>query len=141
MISVAKLVLVDSEDKCLMMYRSNHPRYGHDPDLPGGTVEEGESILEAMVREVEEEAGIKINSQDAVKLYEGTGYTEHGTNFALYTAKVPERPIVTMSWEHSAYVWLEREEFTRIASGALDTYMHMTADVLQKMDVPEQAIA
>ena len=45
---VAKLVIVDKDEKYLLMYRSNHPTFGNDPDLPGGTVEEGESLELAM---------------------------------------------------------------------------------------------
>lgn len=139
--SVAKLILVDGDDNYLMMYRSDHPHYGQDPDLPGGTVEDGESTLEAMVREVEEEAQITIDPQDTIKLYEGTDYTKHGTNYVLYIVRLFERPNVVMSWEHSAYVWLPKEKFIEIASNAIDTYMHMTADILQKADAFEQVVA
>lgn len=51
---VAKLVMIDPNDKYLLMYRSEHPTFGNDPDLPGGTLEDGESVLETMLREVEE---------------------------------------------------------------------------------------
>ncbi|MEO7905004.1 MAG: hypothetical protein ABIR91_04385 [Candidatus Saccharimonadales bacterium] len=40
---VAKLVMIDENDKYLMMYRSDHPTLGCDADLPGGTHEEGET--------------------------------------------------------------------------------------------------
>ncbi len=32
------------------MYRGDHPTFGIDPDLPGGTLEDGESNLETILR-------------------------------------------------------------------------------------------
>lgn len=55
--TVAKLVIADSDDKYLLMYRSDHPTFGIDPDLPGGTMVDDEDALETMTREVKEEAG------------------------------------------------------------------------------------
>lgn len=129
--SVAKLVIIDPDDNYLMMYRTNHPEYGDDPDLPGGMVEEGESNLEAMVREVEEEAGVSINADDTHELFAGLQYSSHDTNYVLYVAHLHTRPEITMSWEHCAYKWLPYEAFVQESTRAVDTYMHMVADVLQ----------
>ena len=84
---VAKLVMVDSDDKYLLMYRSDHPTFGVDPDLPGGTLEAGETTLETMLREVEEEIGVSVNADSAKEVYAGTDYSAHGTHYALYAAR------------------------------------------------------
>lgn len=128
---VAKLVLVDKDDNHLMMYRSSHPVFGDDPDLPGGTLEEGESVLEAMIREVEEEIGVIVDGAAVTEVYQGTEYSRHGTHYALFVTTVDERPEITMSWEHSAYEWLARQEFLAKAKGANDTYMHMVHDTIE----------
>lgn len=122
---VAKLVVIDSTDKYLIMRRSNHPTFGFDPDLPGGTLEEGESLLETMLREVQEEAGININPDDVKQVYSGADYSAHGTHYALFVCRLKERPDIAMSWEHSAYEWLDRDVFLEKAKSAKDTYMHM----------------
>jgi len=36
-----------------------------------------------------------------------------------------------MSWEHSSYEWLDRNEFLVRSRSAKDTYMHMVADKLK----------
>lgn len=127
---VAKLVIIDPEDNYLLMYRSDHPEFGEDPDLPGGTLENGEEPLGAMIREVQEEAGVDINPTLAKRLYIGKEYSKSGTEYSLYIAKLSERPTITMSWEHSSYEWLSKDEFQSRAKSAKDTYMHMVHDVL-----------
>lgn len=125
MMRVAKLVIIDDQEKYLMMYRSEHPTFGNDPDLPGGTLESGEEPLGAMIREVYEEAGIAIDGENTKKIYEGVDYSLHKTHYSLFVANLDRRPDVIMSWEHSAYEWLDREVFLQKAKSANDTYMHM----------------
>jgi mutator protein MutT len=127
---VAKLVIIDKDNKYFMMYRSNHPRFGCDADLPGGTREEGESIKETVIREVSEEIGVEIG--DIKKLYSGLDYSKHGTDKSLFVARVEQRPEITMSWEHSSYEWVDRDDFLQKSRNAKDDYMHMVYDVLRK---------
>ena len=129
---VAKLLLIDENDQYLMLFRSSHPTFLDDPDLPGGTVEAGEDALVAMVREVMEEAGITIQQEAASLLYQGDDYSAHRTKYYLYTCRLDKRPPVTISWEHASYDWLERSEFIKRAAAAKDTFMHMVADVSRR---------
>lgn len=122
--------MIDPDNNYLLMYRSDHPTFGVDPDLPGGTVEDGETLIEAMLREVEEETGVVLDQGAVRKVYAGTDYSTHGTQYALFVAMVAPRPEITMSWEHSSYVWLERDEFLARAKTANDTFMHMVCDML-----------
>lgn len=127
---VAKLVLIDGRGKYLLMQRSDHPIFGNDPDLPGGTLEEGELPLETMIREVFEEAAIVIDRDTVTEVYTGTDYSAHGTHYSLYITRLQHTPDVVISWEHSLYEWLDRELFLEKASRANDTYMRMVYDVL-----------
>jgi 8-oxo-dGTP pyrophosphatase MutT (NUDIX family) len=127
---VAKLVIIDDMGKYLLMLRSNHPRFGEDPDLPGGTVEAGESMVEAMLREVKEEVGVDIVRNEVEQIYSGADYSLHGTQYALFVARLDRRPEITMSWEHSGFEWLDLGEFLERAKNAKDTYMLMANDVL-----------
>jgi 8-oxo-dGTP pyrophosphatase MutT (NUDIX family) len=127
---VAKLVIVDEHNLYLLLYRNNHPKFGSDPDLPGGTLEGDESPLEAMLREVQEEAGAVIGKEKVKEVYMGADYSKHGTCYSLFVAKLPQRPEVILSWEHSSYAWVSREDFLLQAKSANDTYMHMVYDTL-----------
>ena len=132
---VAKLVVIDNENNYLLMWRSDHPTFLNDPDLPGGSVEVGESSLDAMLREVVEEAGFLIDQKDVRNIYSGTKYSAHHTHYSLYVAKLAKRPEVIISWEHSSYSWLNRDKFLDKAKNAKDTYMHMVYDVMLSNDI------
>jgi len=130
---VAKVVIIDNEGYHLLMTRADHPVFFNDPDLPGGTIEEDEDVLEAALREVAEEANIYLSPTDVELIHTSTEYSKHNdTEDSLYIARVAKRPSVTISWEHSSYAWVNREEFLRHARRANDTYMHMVHDVLSK---------
>lgn len=114
------------------MYRSDHPTFGVDPDLPGGTLEDDETLLEAMLREVKEEIGVDIEANSTKEIYSVTDYSAHGTHYSLFMTKLPVRSKIVLSWEHSSYEWLDRDVFIRKSISAKDTYMHMVADTLKK---------
>lgn len=125
MTAVAKIILINSEGKYLLMYRNAHPMFGNDPDIPGGLVEPGEEPLEGTIREVKEEAGITFDESKAELLYQGTDYSHHGRQYSLYYVQLNENPEVVMSWEHGAFEWLIRNDFLEKAKSANDTFMHM----------------
>jgi 8-oxo-dGDP phosphatase len=54
---VAAVVAVDERDRVLMMWRHRHVTDTWGWEIPAGRVEEGESPIEAAVRETEEETG------------------------------------------------------------------------------------
>lgn len=126
---VAKLVMIDKDNNYLMMYRSDHPMFGTDADLPGGTIEEGESAKIGLLRELQEEIGVTMD--DAQEIYSGFDYTTHGTHKTLYVTRVDERPEITISWEHSGYEWIPRDHFLEKSIHAKDDYMHMVHDVMR----------
>jgi len=127
---VAKLVIIDADERYLMLHRDNHPAYGDDPDLPGGTIEEGELPLETMIREAYEEAQVIIREDQAVQVYDGIDRSTQKTHHTLYMARLNKRPIIILSWEHSSYEWLDREDFLEKAKSANDSYMHMVYTAL-----------
>lgn len=131
MIRAAKLLMIDPSDNYLMMFRSDHPYFGVDPDLPGGALQEDESLLEGMLREVFEETGIKLGASQVSEVYSGTEYSIHGIHYALFVAQLDQRPKITVSWEHQSYEWLNRDEFMKKSCAATDEYMHMVAAMMK----------
>ncbi len=128
----AKTVIINDADEYLLLTRDNHPTFGYDPDLPGGAVDPGETPLEGATREVLEEVGFEVSADELEHLYTGDEYSYHHTIYHLYKLVVEGRPEVSLSWEHSEYKWVSREEFLEAAKSANDTYMNMVYAVLTR---------
>ncbi|MGW8815101.1 NUDIX domain-containing protein [Gordonia terrae] len=61
-------LITDEDGRILLILRRNEPSAGHW-SLPGGKVEPGESLDEAVVREVEEETGLAVTvGEPAIQL-------------------------------------------------------------------------
>jgi len=114
-----------------LLYISAHPAFGDDPDLPGGTLEDGESVQESMIREVDEELGVVIRETGIREVYAGTDYSKSKTHYSLFVTEVSARPHITLSWEHASYEWLDHGSFLEKAKSANDPYMHMVYSVLR----------
>ncbi len=122
---VAKLVIIDSSGKYLLLYRDAHRVFGNDPDLPGGTMEPGEQLIDTMIREVYEETSIEININKVRSIYQGFDYSHYGMEYALYILELSIHPNIVLSAEHASYDWVSRDVFLKKAKSAKDNYMHM----------------
>jgi 8-oxo-dGTP diphosphatase len=69
--------VVERGDKILLIKRKNRPYRDHWA-LPGGFVECGESVEEAIEREVEEEAGLRIRIKRLLGVYSNPGRDPRG---------------------------------------------------------------
>ncbi len=85
-------------------------------DIPGGRIQEGQSVDEALRREIEEETGItKLLSVDFFTgvisnhqiPFEGTTL---GLVLMVYRVRVPEDSRITLSDEHIASEWVDKKE-------------------------------
>lgn len=137
---VAKAVLIDADGRYLLLERSGHPMYPNDPDLPGGTVEDGEAPEVGVLREVLEETGISVRAEDIILVYRGNEFSLHHTMQYLYEVHVGKQPEVMLSWEHAGFEWVDRDVFLAQARAAKDTYMHMVATVLQEQNINKAAV-
>jgi 8-oxo-dGTP diphosphatase len=61
--------IVVQEDRILLVRRANPPLQG-EWSIPGGLVEIGETIKEAVIREVREETGLEIQPMKLVEVFE-----------------------------------------------------------------------
>ncbi|MGY4893346.1 MAG: NUDIX hydrolase [Candidatus Saccharimonadota bacterium] len=128
MIKVAKVLIKNSEGRYLVLVRNDHPVFGYDLDLPGGTIEKGEEHAEAALREVFEETGIMLKGTDIHHVETTTRYSRLRNEYTLYKAQVATTPAVTLSWEHSEHQWLSEQDFTQKAQKSKDRFMHFAAD-------------
>lgn len=89
-------------------------------DIPGGRIQEGQSVIETLRREVEEETGIShikdIEFFTAViSNFKDIPVDGRRVGLALmiYQVKIPQSSKITLSREHSGYEWVEPREAAR----------------------------
>ena len=107
-----KAILIREDGLILAIRRSKtDPNRPLTWDLPGGDVEYGEDLIDAIKREVKEETRISLPS---LTLLDVIGFTipsgEYWVSIAYY-ALVAQDMAVTISWEHDQFEWITREEF------------------------------
>ena len=66
----ASAIVTDDQGRILLQRRSDNARWA----LPGGVMDIGESIGQAIVREVREETGIEVAPEDIVGVYSDPGH-------------------------------------------------------------------
>jgi 8-oxo-dGTP diphosphatase len=101
-VAVSGLV-TDPHTRRVLLIRSPH----RDWEFPGGQVEEGESLTEALVREVREETGVEVSVGALVGVYSNT--RSHIVMFGFLCEWTGEgKP--TPSAESLEVEWVAREE-------------------------------
>ncbi|WP_164667243.1 NUDIX hydrolase [Virgibacillus doumboii] len=66
-VSVAGCLIIDEQNRILLQHRTDNNLWSH----PGGAVELGESVEEAVEREVYEETNIKLQHMELFNIYSG----------------------------------------------------------------------
>ena len=66
----ASAIVTDDQGRILLQRRSDNARWA----LPGGVMDIGESIGQAIVREVREETGLEVTPEDIVGVYSDPGH-------------------------------------------------------------------
>lgn len=109
----AKAIILDHEKKVLIVRRSQtHPYAPLTNDLPGGKVENGETMLDGVVREIKEEIGIDVSNEPIVLVGNHKADDYYGKDFEveLYEISLSARPHVVLSFEHDKYEWMDMQE-------------------------------
>lgn len=110
---VIQKAIVMHEGKMLLLKRSKTDvRRPLQWDLPGGLLDPGEDLIEGVSREVQEEAGLTLNSpkvvfsQNGIREWKDTDGAHKTNNVWIYYAGKVTNDDVTLSFEHSEYVWV-----------------------------------
>ena len=109
---VAKVFLENADGSILVLRRSETaPRRALDWDLPGGWVESHEDPLTAAIRELEEEAGVRLHSlSETLKTVD-----ERDDEIIIrhYFIGITEHPEITLSYEHDRFKWVSKDDFAK----------------------------
>lgn len=108
----AGLLLTDAERTgVLLQQRSSFVHHGGTWALMGGAVEEGESPIEAALREAYEEEGLDLRSVTPLRTFVGTEHADWTYTYVLAETLRPADPVVTSgdSWESDGARWFDLE--------------------------------
>lgn len=109
--AVGCLFLAQDTQELLFALRSSQVCEPNTWGLWGGAVDEGESPLQALQREVREESGYKGKPR-LVKLYTFKD-AESGFEYHSYLAVIPSAFTPRLDWESSDYRWVKYGEWPR----------------------------
>lgn len=127
----ASLCYVECGDRLLLLKRSDIETEPGCWGVPGGCIESNEPPLKGAHRELFEETGLILSSQTPL-LPLGPLYfrkPEWELVFHLYTVKLPDLLPITLSDEHSTYLWTSTDEMRSLK---LIAGFHELYDLVQK---------
>jgi 8-oxo-dGTP pyrophosphatase MutT (NUDIX family) len=103
-VTVAR-ALIESEGRVLLVRRAAWDTLPGRWELPGGKVDRGEPVLEALAREVGEETGLMLASSRRLSTREML--SPRGRTVREYVFAATAVGTVTLSREHDASAWVE----------------------------------
>ncbi|GAA0329855.1 NUDIX domain-containing protein [Bacillus carboniphilus] len=110
MIVIGVKGIIVHNGKVLIIKRAQDAHVGgHTWECPGGKLEFGESLEEALIREAKEEVGLDIQVEEL--LYATTFNTSSTRQVVLLTFRCScKENTITLSNEHSEFYWANKDE-------------------------------
>lgn len=113
---IAKAALFNEKNELLLLTRSETDKVRPgEYDFPGGGVDEGETIIDAMLRETQEEIGVSLLPTDVSLVYSATDFYEEKSRVRfLFLGYIQSSQQIKLSYEHSDYKWVAFDEVLKI---------------------------
>lgn len=104
---LAAAMIIDEQNRLLLVRKRNTQKFM----LPGGKIDDGESAIEALIRELQEEIDLTISSQDAkfIEEYEAVAANEPGFRIQsqLFKITIPSHLTIQPQAEIEEIIWLK----------------------------------
>ncbi|MEK7452654.1 MAG: NUDIX hydrolase [Patescibacteria group bacterium] len=109
-------VFIEHNEEILLLHRQDHKPQGNTWANVAGKVNGGENLLDALIREVEEEIGLKIKKENYTyfkKYY--VRYPGYDFLYHIYHLLLEERPILNLNLEESKdYKWIKPQDALKL---------------------------
>ena len=113
-VAAAAGAVIEAEGQVLLVERAKEPDVGK-LDLPGGFVDPGETLEQALVRELGEELGLQLGPENcgtylcsSVNEYPYKGVLYHSLDL-FFLIQLEQKPAIAPADDVGGYVWLEPE--------------------------------
>ncbi len=114
-VAAAAGAVIEAEGKLLLVERAKEPDIGM-LDLPGGFVDPGESLEEALVRELKEELGLQLTVSNcreylcsSVNEYPYQGVLYHSLDL-FFLVRLEQQPVIRPADDVGGYQWCDPRE-------------------------------
>lgn len=107
--------ILKSKDHYLIVERADYDETYPSPwEFPGGHLEEGETIIEALKRELKEEINYDLSSEPKItnfydEIREKGGNKSHFIELDFLIEVDKEKVAIELSFEHSSYKWIAKD--------------------------------
>ena len=105
------LVYAKSTNRYLFLLR-NKTKHAGSWGIVGGKIDAGETVIQGLVREIQEEIGVDYSGKKFIPL---ETFTADNRKFVYYTflVSVDEEFVPTLNNEHRGYCWVEMQDHPR----------------------------
>ena len=97
-------------DQSLLFLKRNNPPVKDHWWFPGGRIRKGETLEQALAREVEEETGLQVTRSQLVNVYSRIFEERHDITIAYICKCKPDK--ITLNNEHSEYKYTKNHQKT-----------------------------
>lgn len=107
--------IIDEQQRILLTKRSIPPFFGQWV-MPGGKIDHGETIHQALKREVDEEVGLQVAVESLIDIYEHIGVGKHQDHYIIlyYRAQPLSFELSINPDEISEACWFNAEQLVRL---------------------------
>lgn len=105
------LIYAKSTNRYLFLLRTKS-RHAGSWGIAGGKIDPGETVIQGLVREIQEEIGVDYTNRKFIPL---ETFTADNKKFAYYTflVSVDTEFVPTLNDEHRGYCWVELDDHPR----------------------------
>lgn len=108
-------LLINDNNEILILKRSKSTDYMPDKwDIPGGSVEFGEIVEDALIREFVEETKLNVFPIKPIHIYSNMGQLPHRQTIQIvYLCKFDKGEVLLNPEEHSEYKWIKYSDLNK----------------------------